>query len=184
MFSPPQTIRTGLVLYSFRESFVLRITKQADYGIVLMTHFDSSRPGELLSAKDPAQRTALPLPMVSKILKLLTRAGLLHSTRGANGGYCLARPSGDIRLLDMIAALEGPVAMTECSDQEAQACPIESSCRTRVNWKLINQVVNQALAEVTLSQMTTPAPACATLDEDLDISVLSDATPSQREEVL
>ncbi len=158
---------------------MLRITKQADYGIVLMTHFGGNQDDDVLSAKDLALRTSLPLPMVSKILKLLTRFGLLTSTRGAMGGYRLARPATEIRLLEMVAALEGPVAMTECSEEDAQACPIESSCRTRVNWKLINQVVHNALEGITLAQMISPAPACATLDQQLDMSVL---TKSLRED--
>ncbi len=163
---------------------MLRITKQADYGIVLMTHFGSAPERELMNAKDLASKTALPLPMVSKILKRLTRFGLLISTRGAMGGYVLARSSHDIRLLEMIAALEGPIAMTECSEADAQACPIESSCRTRVNWKLINQVVHQALEGVTLAQMITPAPACATLDQTIDMSVLQTAPKLESGEIV
>lgn len=160
---------------------MLRITKQADYGIVLMTHFGSASDGDFLSAKGLAFKTGLPLPMVSKILKLLTKSGLLVSTRGATGGYALARASEDIRLLEMITALEGPVAMTECSEEESHSCPIESSCRTRVNWKLINQVVHNALDGITLAQMISPAPACATFDQTIDMTVLQ-STPSQDSE--
>ena len=145
---------------------MLRITKQADYGIVLMTQFGHEEPGALLSAKELAERTRIPGPMVAKILKILHRAGLLVSQRGVSGGYGLARPADSISLLEMIAALEGPVSMTECSDVGA-GCPIEAGCRPRVNWKLINQVVQSALEGVTLARMIAPAPACATLDASL-----------------
>ncbi|MCB9831220.1 MAG: SUF system Fe-S cluster assembly regulator [Planctomycetes bacterium] len=142
---------------------MLRITKQTDYGIVLLTHFGLADEGQLLSAKELAERTRIPAPMVAKILKILVRAGLLDSQRGAAGGYGLARPARDLSLLEMIAALEGPVSMTECAEM-GSGCPIEAGCRPRVNWKLINQVVQAALEGITLERMITPAPACATLD--------------------
>ena len=69
---------------------MLRMTKQADYGIVLMTYC-ASRPGQRFAAPELAAETRLPAPTVSKILKLLAREGLLESHRGVKGGYSLAR---------------------------------------------------------------------------------------------
>jgi Rrf2 family protein len=86
---------------------MIRITREADYGILLMTGL-AQADGQPRSAAALAQQRRLPLPMVSKILKALTRSGLLNSQRGAQGGYSLARPATEISAADIISALEGP----------------------------------------------------------------------------
>ena len=70
---------------------MLRITKEADYGIVLLSHFAAGGDGSVHTARDLAEQAHLPLPMVGKILKSLARNGLLLSLRGVHGGYRLAR---------------------------------------------------------------------------------------------
>jgi FeS assembly SUF system regulator len=139
---------------------MLRITKITDYGVVIMTHLAQHREEPTLTAKDLAQATEIPAPMVSKILKTLCRRELLHSHRGVKGGYSLARDPAELNLADIIFALEGPIAMTECSDHgHAGDCRIESSCRVRVNWQRINNVVRTALARITLAEMADTACA-------------------------
>ena len=104
---------------------MIRITKQTDYGIVLLTHL-AAQPERQLNAPELAAETQLPLPMVSKILKLLVREGLLLSHRGVKGGYSLGRPPAEITMAEIIASLEGPIAITECIDVAATA-PTSSS---------------------------------------------------------
>jgi FeS assembly SUF system regulator len=137
---------------------MIRITKQTDYGIVLMTHL-AADPERLYNAPDLATETGLPLPMVSKILKLLTRDGLLVSHRGVKGGYSLARPPARVTVDEIITALEGPVAITECIEHSPGECEHEKLCPTRGNWQLINQAVRQALERITLAEMTVPLPS-------------------------
>ena len=96
---------------------MIRITKQTDYGIVLLTHL-AANPERQYTAPELAAEARLPLPMVSKILKLLARDGLLASHRGVKGGYSLARPAEEISMAEIIAALEGPIAITECVSDE------------------------------------------------------------------
>ena len=132
---------------------MLRMTRKADYGIMLLTHVAASPPGSVHAASDLARETHLPLPMVSKVLKALVRGGILASQRGAKGGYQLARPASDTSLADVIAALDGPIAMTDCIDgtcQQARWCPVER------NWQKINRVVTKALRGITLADMTSP----------------------------
>ena len=81
---------------------MLRITRQTDYGIVLMTLFAGEHEKSVKSARDMAEETNLPLPTVSKILKCLTRGGLLESTRGVKGGYSLSRGSAQISVANII----------------------------------------------------------------------------------
>ena len=101
---------------------MIRITKQTDYGIVLLTHL-AAHPDRHFNAPELAAEARLPLPMVSKILKLLAREGLLASHRGVKGGYSLARPAEEISMAEIIAALEGPIAITECVSVEGGLLP-------------------------------------------------------------
>ncbi len=134
---------------------MLRMTKQADYGIVLMTYL-ASRTSRRFAAPELAAETRLPLPTVSKILKLLAREGLLESHRGVKGGYSLARSPDQITVAAMISALDGPIAFTECIEDTPGVCSQESICRLRANWQLINQAVRQALASISLAELTNP----------------------------
>jgi len=151
---------------------MIRMSKQTDYGVLLLTQFATDPEGLTLSARELADRASLPLPMVSKILKVLTRAGLLVSVRGARGGYMLARRPDRITVTDVISALDGPFAMTECVDAPGD-CRQESSCPVRTNWHLINQTVRKALDNITLWDMTRPlaAPLIRLQREDKSSSV-------------
>ena len=138
---------------------MLRMTKQTDYGIVLMTHF-ASAPGAQYSAPELAAALSIPLPMVSKILKLLARDGLLVSQRGVRGGYMLARGPAAISVASIVAALEGPIAMTECVEEghgQGHDCLREPICAVRTHWQVINRVVFEALENISLAEMTRPA---------------------------
>lgn len=130
---------------------MIRLTKQTDYGIVLLARM-AEAPGHLHRTHELAEATHLPVPMVSKILKAAVRGGLLCSQRGARGGYQLARPAGRISIADVIAALEGPIALTDCSITHDE-CSVESWCRVRDHWQTINRAVATALAGVTLEEL-------------------------------
>ncbi len=135
---------------------MIRIAKLTDYGIVLLTHFAAEPEQATHTARDLAARANLPLPTVSKLLKLLSRAGLLISHRGVSGGYSLARPPGEISVAQVIAALEGPIALTECSPDAHGLCTLESMCPVQSNWRRINRAVLEALEGLRLSDMTRP----------------------------
>ncbi len=135
---------------------MIRITKQTDYGIVLLTHL-ATDPERQYNAPELAAEARLPLPMVSKILKLLAREGLLDSHRGVKGGYSLARVPEAISMAEIIAALEGPIALTECISVEGD-CSHEPLCPVRSNWRRINQAVRMALEGIALSEMANGRP--------------------------
>jgi FeS assembly SUF system regulator len=132
---------------------MLRVTKLADYGIVMLTYF-ATHGDRTYNAKDIARVVQLPLPVVSKILKLLARDGLLISQRGTKGGYGLSRPAKDITVAAIIRALEGPIAVTECTDQIRGDCGLEVGCPVKTNWHLINRAIYDALERITLAEMT------------------------------
>lgn len=132
---------------------MIKITRETDYGIVL-TAFMAAHEHQAFSAASLARQRGLPLPMVSKILKLLTRAGLLQSRRGARGGYCLSRSPDQISVADIVDALEGPIAITECSANTTPDC--QSHCTVSGHWHRINRQVRHALDSITLRQMSEP----------------------------
>lgn len=133
---------------------MFRLSKLADYATVLMASLSQDEGGKL-SAQALAERTRLEAPTVSKLLKQLAQADLVMSTRGASGGYRLARPAAEISIADIIAAIEGPLGMTECSIHSG-LCGRENYCTVSSNLRKISAAVEGALRAVTLVDMTAP----------------------------
>lgn len=131
---------------------MLRVTKLTDYATLVMTVL-AAAPDAVLSAAELADRAGIELPTAAKVLKPLAQAGLVEGFRGANGGYRLARDAREISLAAIVEAMEGPLAMTECSIHEGQ-CGIEDSCQVRGNWRRVNDVIAAALRDISLHQMT------------------------------
>lgn len=131
---------------------MLRISKLTDYGTVILACL-AAAPGQRLTATEVAERTRLGLPTVSKLLKNFHRAGLLTSTRGSRGGYQLARPAAAISAAAIIDAIEGPVAITECSGEHS-TCAHEVSCSTGSAWQRINGAIRRSLDEISLAQLS------------------------------
>ena len=127
----------------------------ADYGVVLMVQL-ARAPGLVTTAAELTEATALPGPTVSKLLKQLSRAGLLNSQRGTNGGYTLSLPTAEISVTDIVSALDGPIALTECMTADGVVCEIEALCPTRTNWRQINDALVDALDRVSLAEMARP----------------------------
>ncbi|HLD16697.1 MAG TPA: SUF system Fe-S cluster assembly regulator [Coxiellaceae bacterium] len=130
---------------------MLKISRLSDYAIVAMTPL-AQLPGKRMSAKTLAEITHLKLPVVSKVLKQLAKAGLLKSELGPAGGYLLARPAHQITVAEMIAAVEGQMALTECGQGEA-VCEHDHVCSLKGHWRMINQLVTNVLTQVTLQDL-------------------------------
>jgi FeS assembly SUF system regulator len=138
---------------------VLRISKLTDYGTVVLAELADGRPG-VVSAAEVAQATGLALPTVSKLLKILAKAGLVTSARGSHGGYRLSRDAVDISAADVIDALEGPVSITECSASDSH-CGLEAVCSVGNAWQRINVAIRRALDEISLADLlraNSPTP--------------------------
>ena len=133
---------------------MLRLSKLTDYGTVILS-FMAKEKKPVHAAMEIAAATGIALPTVSKVLKLLVNANVLISTRGARGGYALANDPENITVASVISALEGPIALTECSISR-QGCEQASGCGIRGNWHLINQIIQDALESVTLADMVRP----------------------------
>lgn len=136
---------------------MVRLGKLTDYGLVLMTCIARTETAaSLRNARDLARESRLPLSTVSKLLKELLQSGLLISHRGTKGGYVLARDPQKISVLEIIAAIEGPMALTECSTDVTGLCTLESGCPIKSNQQIINQAIRGVLEKVTLSDLAHP----------------------------
>lgn len=130
---------------------MLRISKLADYGCVIVRHI-SANPDQLASAAAVAKASYIARPTVMKILKLLVEAGLVKSTRGSQGGYYLAKPLAETSVAELIQAIDGQLALTECNLHQS-GCVHESYCNLKSPWKKVNQRVLALLQETRLVDM-------------------------------
>ncbi|MDX1837429.1 SUF system Fe-S cluster assembly regulator [Legionella taurinensis] len=141
---------------------MLRISKLADYGTVMMVYLARRAP-TLCNARDIAQHTHIAVPTVSKLLKRLTAAGLLTSVRGVSGGYRLKLAASEISVGQIISALEERLGLTECSLQQ-NVCSLQSVCHIQGNWQLISQAIEAALDSVSLEVLAKPTLPAVELD--------------------
>ena len=133
---------------------MIRVGRLTDYATVILSVMAKDK-NRVFAAMEMAAVTGIALPTVSKILKMLVNAKILISTRGSKGGYMLASEPEQITVAAVISALEGPIALTECSISK-QACEQASGCGIRANWHLINQTIHNALESVTLADLVRP----------------------------
>ena len=129
---------------------MLRITKITDYGFILLAHMAIQDKELLHNAKDLSAAIGIPLPTVSKVLKILTQGGILKSHQGSKGGYSLAKNAEDITAAEIIEAVEGPVAITDCSSEEG----CSRNCVVSPSWQQVNTAVIAALSGLTLADMS------------------------------
>jgi len=135
---------------------MVRLDKLTDYGLLLLTCIARSPKVSLRTARDLALESGLPLPTVSRLLQDLLKGGLLVSQRGIKGGYALAKKPHEISIAGVIAALEGPIALTVCSSGVAGLCDLESGCAIKKNQRVISQAIRTVLEQLTLADLSQP----------------------------
>jgi FeS assembly SUF system regulator len=131
------------------------LSKLADYGVIIATHL-AACPDRQVTAATVAAETRLPQATVAKVLKALAHAGLVTATRGAAGGYRLARTATAISIAEVVAAIDGDIGLTQCS-VHVDECARTTYCPTRPHWAAINRAVGEALSAISLDAMLTPA---------------------------
>ena len=143
---------------------MLKLTKKADYGLIALRHLALAANGPKggAPAKDIAEAYGIPLPLLSKVLQKLARAGLLTSEQGTNGGYRLARDAGDISALEAIRAIDGPIILTQCFTEhtgcdQSQLCPVREPLR-KVHEGILGLLANITLADLCSDDMPVPVP--------------------------
>jgi FeS assembly SUF system regulator len=130
----------------------VRLSHLADYAVVLMTAAARRKAGERLSATELSVETGVPLPTAQKLMGQLTTAGLLDSVRGPAGGFSLSRPATQISLADIVEAVEGPIAMTVCSEGRTD-CALDAHCRIKPHMGVVGKAVRGALGAVSLVEL-------------------------------
>ncbi len=130
---------------------MIRMSKLTDYAIVILAHL--ARGERTVTAQSLATRSRVPLPTVSKLCKELARAGLLQSHRGRHGGYSLTRPPDQISVAEVVEALEGPIALTDCGSPGSEPCGIAPSCIAKGTWDPVSRAVQSALRALPLSEI-------------------------------
>jgi len=138
---------------------MLRISKLTDYATVILARL-AAEPERRFTAAQVAAETHLALPTVSKLLKQLHRKSLVVSTRGSAGGYLLARPANEITAAQILSALDGPVALTECAGSESH-CGIERTCRVGHSWQRVNLALWRSLQEISLLELAGLSPGAS-----------------------
>jgi FeS assembly SUF system regulator len=147
---------------------LLRLSKLTDYAVVVLAQLDDATDGGVMTAPGLAGATGLAEPTVAKVLKTLSHAGLVEGRRGATGGYRLTRPLAAMPLTDVIAAIDGPIALTACVDNAAGFCDAEARCPVRGRWDPVNAAIRRALSGISIADLagapaTVPNPDPAAL---------------------
>jgi Rrf2 family protein len=145
---------------------MIRFSRMADYGVLLLGHF-ARHEDSLTSAGELAETYHMPRPVVANLLKEFCKAGLLESRRGLHGGYRLARPVGEISLLEVLSVIDGPVQLIDCAvlDLSSAAassiggqCGYEDVCPSRSPMRAVHQRIIDLLDGITLGELVrTPA---------------------------
>ncbi|HBR68985.1 MAG TPA: SUF system Fe-S cluster assembly regulator [Rhodospirillaceae bacterium] len=133
---------------------MIKVSRLADYAVVILAAFKGSG-NAVLSAAALAEKTRLPEPTVSKVLKLLVKEGILNSVRGANGGYVMNNDAANISIAKIVKAVDGPISLTACVEGGEGSCDYESCCAVKGRWNPVNAALNSALESITLADMTS-----------------------------
>ena len=137
----------------------MRLSSLADYAVVMMSAVARHCGQAKVNATTLSTETGIPLPTAQKLVNRLSTAGLLESSRGTGGGVRLARPPATISLADIVEAVEGPIQMSACVDNDRHLCALESCCQVRPHMHVVNGAVRGALAGVSLDSLARSVPA-------------------------
>ncbi len=148
---------------------MLRISKLTDYAFIILSRLALGTES-VMSAAGIAKQTRLALPTVSKLLKILAEAGLVTSFRGQGGGYKLEKKATDLTVAEVVAAIEGELAVTECC-ASITTCALDSFCTIKENWRAINKMIFSMLAGLTLHDMMHPLARKAVTLKGIPVTV-------------
>lgn len=128
---------------------MIRLSRLSDYAISLMCEMAPNK-GQTFSASYLSKKTHISEAAVMKILKALNKEGLIDSLRGPKGGYIFHKSADKLTILDIVQAIDGPVAITVCSHDSEIACEFEENCIAKPGWDVINSALQQTLASFTI----------------------------------
>lgn len=138
----------------------MRITTWAEYGVICALHLAKRTETGPVNGREIARLERLPADYIEQILLRLRRAGVINSTRGARGGYVLARPAAEISMRDVIHASELETFDLHCLSHpvEEDRCSASHSCSIRPVWVMLQQKIDDVLQGVTLADLLHDEP--------------------------
>lgn len=136
---------------------MLKLTKKADYGLIALKHLAVNADSGSASAKEIAETYGVPLPLLSKVLQLLTRSGIVRSEQGTRGGYRLARDARDINTLEVIRAIDGPIILTHCFTDHS-GCDLHDSCNVRQPLRKLHEGILGLLQGLSIWDLSQDEP--------------------------
>jgi FeS assembly SUF system regulator len=147
---------------------MLKVSKLADYAVVVLATLAQS-DSQFMTAVGISAKTGLPEPTVAKVLKLLTRAEIVQSVRGVNGGYRPRIKPESLSIARIVSAVDGPVSVTACVDGSAETCGYVSRCAVKGRWDGVNYAIRAAMEGVTLADMMQIESTIQTIEMSKDI---------------
>lgn len=141
---------------------MIRLSRLTDYAVVIVAEL-ARTPGDTHAATTLALRTGIPEPTVAKVLKILARTDIVVSARGVNGGYALQTPPEQVSVAKLVEAVNGPIALTACVDDNEDDCNILAQCMLRGRWNPVNTAVRAALLSVSIADLIAagePSAVC------------------------
>jgi Rrf2 family protein len=136
---------------------MLRLSKKADYALLAMRHLAAHADREAVSARELAESYDIPPELLAKVLQKLVRARLLESHQGIRGGYLLARVPSGVSVADVIQAIDGPLTVTACSEED-HSCDQYAKCNVRDPlWRIKDRIVS-ALAATSVAELAADLP--------------------------
>ncbi len=143
---------------------MISFTRKTDYALVALARLaqQQQQGGDPLSARAIAGEFGLPLQLLMSLMKRLHRSGIIHSNRGARGGYFLARQPARISIADVVESIEGPARLAPCCSDEPQGgqclmCNLTDRCPITGAIREMNGRIAQFLHEVTLETLLSAA---------------------------
>ena len=132
---------------------MLKITRLADYAVLIICSFDSCKD-TIISAQEITNKTGLQKTTVNKVLAILVRKKILKAHRGVKGGYKPFKKLEDISVKELIEAIEGPVSLTDCIDNNARNCNLFDVCITKHTWSLVNNAIRETLEGIKVKDIS------------------------------
>jgi Rrf2 family protein len=135
---------------------MLALTKKTDYALIALCLL-AKEADRVVSAREVARASGLPLPILTNILKTLAAGGIVSSARGATGGYALAKPTSAINLYELVTTIEGPFKLVQCApaktESDKNCCDHESSCPIRQPVSRIQRRLEAFLKSISLAEI-------------------------------
>ncbi|HVN70465.1 MAG TPA: Rrf2 family transcriptional regulator [Desulfomonilia bacterium] len=130
----------------------MKLSTRSRYGVRLMLELALNNTGNSVYLKDIAKEEEMSEKYLSLIIIPLKAAGFVNSTRGAHGGYTLAKKPSEITLKEIVDVLEGDTCLVDCV-KNASACPRSGTCASRDLWTIVSDRISQTLVSITLEDL-------------------------------